>query len=119
MSSYNSHYIYLCYNQISRAIRTAIQQKGQVIPNLDWREIFGFIGGALTTIAFIPQVWRLFKIKSAHEISYPFTLMFLTGGIFWLTYGIVISKMPVIAANSISLLLTALMLYAKIKYGKN
>ena len=86
---------------------------------MDWREIFGFIGGALTTIALVPQVWRLYKIKSAHEISLPFTLLFLIGGIFWFSYGIFINKIPVIAANSISLLLTVLMLYAKIKYGKN
>jgi len=102
------------------AVRIARQfSKGTGYTKLDWREIFGFIGGAFTTIALVPQVWRLYKIKSAHEISLPFTLLFLIGGIFWLTYGIVINKTPVIAANSISLFLTALMLYAKIKYGKN
>jgi MtN3 and saliva related transmembrane protein len=85
---------------------------------LGWQEIFGFIGGALTTIAFVPQVWRLFKMKSAHEISLPFTLMFLIGGVFWLAYGCVLGKPSVIIANAVALVLTSLMLYAKIKYGK-
>jgi MtN3 and saliva related transmembrane protein len=85
---------------------------------LAWQEIFGFIGGALTTIAFIPQVWHLYRIKSAREISMPFTLMFLLGGAFWLTYGAVTGKPSVIYANSISLLLTGAMLVAKIKYGR-
>ena len=85
---------------------------------LDWREIFGFIGGSLTTIALVPQIWRLFKMKSAHEISLPFTLMYLIGGMFWLTYGVVINKPSVIIANAVALALTSLMLYAKIKYGK-
>ena len=86
--------------------------------NLDWREVFGFIGGALTTVALVPQIWRLFKMKSAHEISLPFTLMYLIGGIFWLTYGAVLGKPSVIIANTVALVLTSLMLYAKIKYGK-
>jgi len=86
--------------------------------NLDWREIFGFIGGSLTTIALVPQVWRLFKMKSASEISLPFTLMYLIGGIFWLTYGYVIGKPSVIIVNAVALILTSAMLYAKIKYGK-
>ncbi len=84
-----------------------------------WKELLGFLGGALITIAFIPQIWRLFKLKSAREISLPFTLLFLLGGIFWLSYG-VLSKLPsVILANAVSLVLVAAMLYAKLKYGKN
>ena len=58
-------------------------------------------------------------MKSAREISLPFTLMFLFGGVFWLTYGAVLGKPSVIVANSVALMLTGLMLYAKIKYGKS
>jgi MtN3 and saliva related transmembrane protein len=83
-----------------------------------WQEIYGFIGGSLTTVALIPQVWHLYRLKSAHEISLPFTLMFLIGGAFWLAYGVVLGKPSVIIANAISLVLTAAMLAAKIKYGK-
>ena len=83
-----------------------------------WQEIFGFIGGAVITIAFIPQVWRLYKLKSAREISLPFTLLFLLGGICWLSYGILLSLPPVILSNSITLVLVAAMLFAKLKYSK-
>jgi MtN3 and saliva related transmembrane protein len=86
---------------------------------MDWQEIIGFIAGILTTVAFIPQVWRLFKLKSAHEISLPFTMMFFFGGIFWLTYGIILAQAPLIFANAISVVLVGLMLYAKMKWGKN
>jgi MtN3 and saliva related transmembrane protein len=86
---------------------------------MGWQETFGFIAGTLTTIAFIPQVWRLFKLKSAREISLPFTTMFLFGGIFWLTYGIMLARAPLIYANAISIVLVCLMLFAKLKWGKN
>ena len=82
------------------------------------KEILGFLGGALITAAFIPQVWRLFKIRSAHEISLPFTLLFLVGGMFWLAYGVLLSLPPVILWNAITLVLVSAMLYAKVKYGK-
>ncbi len=85
---------------------------------MTWKELLGFIGGALTTIGFIPQVWRLFKLKSAHEISLPFTLLFLLGGACWLTYGILLDLPPVILWNTISLAIMCAMLYAKLKYGR-
>ncbi len=83
-----------------------------------WNELLGFLGGAIINAAFIPQVWRLFKLKSAHEISLPFASLFLLGGVCWLFYGILLSLPPVILWNSVSLILVSAMLYAKLKYGR-
>ncbi len=80
-------------------------------------ELLGFLAGALTTLGLIPQIVRLFRLRSAHEISLPFTLLFLTGALSWLVYGISLSLMPVITWNSISIVLLILILYAKLKYG--
>ncbi len=81
-------------------------------------EIFGLIAGAFTTFALIPQVIRVLKLKSAHEISLLFTILFVVGGLIWLTYGIIGRLFPVILWNVVSTILTALLLYAKLKYGK-
>ncbi len=81
-------------------------------------EIFGFIGGTLICSAMVPQVWRLFKLKSAREISLFFTIMLLVGGIFWLTYGIVQTRPSIIYANTVSFVLASLMLIAKLKWGR-
>jgi MtN3 and saliva related transmembrane protein len=85
---------------------------------LDWRELLGFIAGALTTVGFVPQVWRLFKLKSAHEISLPFTVFFLLGIAFWLSYGILLDQAPIIIWNAVTFGLGCAMLYAKLRYGK-
>jgi MtN3 and saliva related transmembrane protein len=85
---------------------------------LDWKELLGFIGGALTTMGFIPQVWRLFRLRSAHEISLPFTVFFLLGIAFWLSYGISLGLLSVIIWNAITFVLGFAMLYAKLRYGK-
>jgi MtN3 and saliva related transmembrane protein len=85
---------------------------------LDWKELLGFIGGALTTLGFIPQVWRLFRLRSAHEISLPFTIFFLAGIALWLSYGISLGLPSVIIWNATTLGLGWAMLYAKLRYGR-
>ena len=81
-------------------------------------EILGFIAGALMTVGFVPQVWRLYKLKSAKEISLPFTSLFLIGTVLWLSYGVLRGLPPVILWNGITLFLGGAMLFAKLKYGK-
>ena len=83
-----------------------------------WEELLGFIAGALMTAGFVPQVWRLYKLKSAREISIPFTALFLIGAALWLTYGVLLRLPPVILWNSLLLFLGGAMLYAKMKYGR-
>lgn len=81
-------------------------------------EWFGLIAGAIITIGFLPQVIRVFKLKSAHEISLTFTILFLIGIGCWLAYGISLRLTPVILWNSISVILALALLYAKLKYGR-
>ena len=82
------------------------------------QDVFGFIGGVLTTAAMVPQVVRLYKIKSAVEISLMFTVLLLAGMLFWLNYGILSQSFPVILWNAAGASLVATLLYAKLKYGR-
>jgi len=81
-------------------------------------EWFGLIAGAIITIGFLPQVIRVFKLKSAHEISLTFTISFLIGIGCWLAYGISLRLTPVILWNSISIIFALALIYAKLKYGR-
>lgn len=85
---------------------------------MDWEEFLGFMAGALTTMAYVPQLWRLFRLRSAHEISLPFTTLFIVGIASWLAYGIVLSLPPVIIWNAATLALGFAMLYAKLRFGR-
>lgn len=82
------------------------------------QEIIGFIAGALTSSSILPQLIRVFKLRSAYEISLPFTGLLLTGTIVWLAYGISLRLAPLILWNVIATALTAMLLYAKLKYGR-
>ena len=83
-----------------------------------WEQVLGYFAGAFITMSFIPQIWRLFKLKSAREISLLFTFLLLIGTAGWLSYGVVLDLFPVLLWNSISFVLLCSMLYAKLRYGK-
>lgn len=81
-------------------------------------DLFGYIAGALATGSLIPQVLRVFKLKSAREISLLFTSLLMAGILLWLGYGIYFKLGPIILWNAISGVLLSLLLYAKLKYGR-
>ena len=81
-------------------------------------EYFGYIGGVLTTFCYVPQIIRVFRLKSAKEISLLFTILLLAGVVVWLFYGIFLSLAPVILWNSIAVVIVAALLCAKVKYGR-
>ena len=76
----------------------------------------GFFAGFCTTMAFVPQTIKAWKTNSTKDISLLMFLIFITGVIFWLIYGILIFKLPLIVANAITLILAISILVAKIKY---
>jgi MtN3 and saliva related transmembrane protein len=85
---------------------------------LSSQDAFGFIGGILVTVALVPQVVRIFRLKSALEISLLFTVLLLVGMLFWLGYGILFQSFPIILWNAVGAALVATLLFAKLKYGR-
>ncbi len=81
-------------------------------------EVVGLVAGAVTTGSLVPQVLRVFKLKSAHEISTLFTTLLLMGDLLWLTYGIYLASFPLMLWNSAATVLTAALLFAKLRYGR-
>ncbi len=78
----------------------------------------GYIAGFLTTISTLPQILRVYKLKSAREISILFNILLLAGVVLWLIYGALLGLLPLIIWNAIALVLIGLLLGAKLKYGR-
>lgn len=79
-------------------------------------DILGSLAGALTTIAFIPQVIKTWKTRSTHDISLIMFSLFSLGVLLWLLYGISLGAMPIIIANSITLALAMSILVMKLRF---
>jgi MtN3 and saliva related transmembrane protein len=76
----------------------------------------GFIAGALTTVAFLPQLQRTWRTRSAEDVSLAMLLTFTTGVLLWLVYGILLQSWPIVATNVVTFLLTAAILLLKLKF---
>jgi MtN3 and saliva related transmembrane protein len=77
----------------------------------------GIIAGTLTTIAFLPQVIQVLKTKSTDDISLVMYVVFITGVVFWLLYGILLGAWPVIIANIVTFILALIVLVMKLRHG--
>jgi MtN3 and saliva related transmembrane protein len=82
---------------------------------MDIVNITGSLAGGLTTIAFIPQVVRTWKTRSAQDISLFMFLLFSCGVLLWLIYGILLHALPIILANGITLALSLSILAMKVR----
>jgi MtN3 and saliva related transmembrane protein len=84
---------------------------------LDATEIVGFTAGFLTTAAFIPQVLKIWKTRSAKDVSLPAFAAFTVGIAGWIVFGILKQDPPIILWNVVTFVLAAAILAMKVKFG--
>lgn len=82
-------------------------------------EYVGFVAAFCTTTAFVPQLLRVIKLRSARDISLGTFSMFSVGVLLWLIYGVFVGSKPVIASNAVTLVLSLGILTLKIKYDQD
>jgi len=78
--------------------------------------LIGSAAACCTTISFLPQLIRVWKLKSAREISLIMFSVFSAGVFLWLLYGILIHSAPVMLANAVTLALSLAILVLKLRY---
>ena len=78
----------------------------------------GFVAGTLTTLAFLPQVVKTWRTKSSNDLSIGTLSMICSGVLFWLVYGLLIGDLPIIATNSVTLVLVVSLFALALVYRK-
>ena len=84
---------------------------------MDWLTMMGFVAATCTTLAFLPQVIKTVRTRHTKDISLLMYYILTFGLVLWLIYGLLIHNLPIIAANSVVLVLAMVILIFKIKYG--
>ncbi len=79
-------------------------------------EYVGLFGAFLSAITFIPQVLHAYKTKSVGDLSWGMLWIVFLSVIVWLVYGIYLQLLPVIIANSVILILSAMLIYFKFTF---
>jgi MtN3 and saliva related transmembrane protein len=83
---------------------------------MDFISLIGMFAGICTTVSFLPQVIKTWREKNADGLSVQMFSIFTTGVTLWLTYGILKKDLAIILSNSITLVLSALLLYFKFTF---
>ena len=79
----------------------------------DW---LGHAAGFCTTAAFVPQVLKVWRSRSAQDISVGMYALFVFGLLLWLLYGWLLGAWPIVMANGITILLAGSVLVMKLRY---
>jgi MtN3 and saliva related transmembrane protein len=80
--------------------------------------LVGSIAAFCTTAAFVPQVIRVVRLRSAKDISLTTFSVFSFGLAFWTAYGFLINSVPVILANIVTLALALTIVGLKLNYDR-
>jgi MtN3 and saliva related transmembrane protein len=83
---------------------------------IDKYEIIGLLAAVFTTSAYVPQVYKTWKTKSVENISLTMYIVMAIGISLWLLYGIFLNSLSLILANSITVVLTIIIIVFKVRY---
>jgi len=77
--------------------------------------LIGYVAAFCTTAAFVPQALKVYKGKQTKDISLSMFLLLTTGLALWIYYGVMVNSLPIIFANTITIILAAYILVMKFK----
>jgi MtN3 and saliva related transmembrane protein len=84
---------------------------------LTYLEILGLIAGAVTSMGYLPQLYKGFKTKKLDDISYYMPTILAIGMFLWLIYGIILEALAVIIANAFGISCSIGLIIMKNKYS--
>lgn len=67
------------------------------------KDAVGYAATFLCAVANVPQIVRIYRNKSAKDVSFPMFALWITGSCIWLTYGIMERLKPIILTNLLNL----------------
>ena len=88
-----------------------MNKKRKKIMNPIMGEVFGYICGICTMISFIPQAIKSIVTKNVSGLSLSMYLIYCTGLVFWILYGIYLKSIQMIVCDVITLLFSSIILY--------
>jgi MtN3 and saliva related transmembrane protein len=78
--------------------------------------VIGYVAGAFTTVAFLPQLVRALRTKSTADLSFPMLVMMFSGVSLWSFYGFLIGSLPIVVPNAIMAAMIAVLIVLRLKY---
>jgi MtN3 and saliva related transmembrane protein len=83
---------------------------------MHWYDYLGYLGSFLTSITFVPQVYKAWQTKSVGDLSKWMVLIVIASAAIWLVYGIAIESGPVMVANTVVLIFALILMYFTFRF---
>jgi uncharacterized protein with PQ loop repeat len=90
-----------------------------LVPTFKRSEVFGFVAGLGTTFAAVPDLIRMLKRRSSHGMNPTMAGIMGVFQILWIYYGLLILSRPVIAWNTIAVVINLLTVGAYLRFTRN
>jgi MtN3 and saliva related transmembrane protein len=78
-----------------------------------FQELIGYCAAFCTTIAFLPQVIKVWRTRAVRDISMGMYVVLCAGLLLWTGYGWMLSSLPILVANGFTLVLAGIILFFK------
>lgn len=87
--------------------------------NFGYDSIIGISAAFLTTMSFLPQIVKAYRTRRMKDVSRYLMILFTTGSILWIIYGIIHDDLVIVGANVTAAVFNLLLLYYSFVYGSN
>jgi len=79
--------------------------------------VVGAVAGVLSVAAFVPQAWRIFRRRSAGDVSLAMYLTLTAASLLWMFYAWVLGSMPLLLTNFVIGVIAVLIALLKVRHG--
>lgn len=83
---------------------------------MDKTVLVGIIAAFCTTVAFLPQVIKVYKTRQTKDLSLAMYAIFMTGVGLWIYFGKITNMWPITIANAVIFVLCGYILIMKVIY---
>jgi len=77
----------------------------------------GTVAGVLSVAAFVPQAWRIFRRKSASDVSLAMYVTLTVASLLWMFYAWAFGSMPLFFTNLVIGAIAVLIALLKVRHG--
>ncbi|MFL6320643.1 MAG: SemiSWEET family sugar transporter [Nitrososphaeraceae archaeon] len=85
--------------------------------NFGYDSLIGISAAFLTTLSFVPQIIKAHHTKRMKDVSRYLMILFTTGSILWIIYGILHNDLVIVGANTTAATFNLILIYYSFAYA--
>ena len=80
-------------------------------------DVLAYLAAFFGPLIAIPQLWKIWKFQDAAGVSILTWIGVITGGVFWMTYGLLHKEKPIIIMNALWIIFAFFIVIGALRFG--